>query len=161
MRNTLTVILLLSLHCPCNSQSKLEAFVKKYKDYQTFLPKTQLQLVVNQYKLSPNDTLFIKAYYLTDSLTPVLGKHLVNVDLVNKNGVSSWHHVFSVKDGIGYSQIVLPDTISSGFFRLTSYTKWMRNFGSEIYFSKELEIVTVNKILKEAPPAAVFLRAAS
>jgi hypothetical protein len=156
MRNTLTLILLLSFHCLCYSQSKLDAFVKKYKDYQAFLPKTKLQLVINQYKLSPNDTLFIKAYYLTDSLTPVLGKHLISVDLVNKNGASSWHQVFSVKDGIGYSQIVLPDTISSGFFTLTAYTPWMRNFGSEIFFSKELEIVTQNKIIKEDPPPAVF-----
>lgn len=142
----LKILFLCSYQLLC--QSSGVDLVTRFDAYQKSFPQTKFWLVLNQDKFAPSDTIFFKAYYLTDSLTSIQGKQLVHVDLVNMHGTHSYHSLFSVKDGIGTNQLILPDTLASGFYNLVAYTSWMKNFTNKFYFKKEIEVVHKNKIAK-------------
>ncbi len=44
-------------------------------------------------------------------------------------------------DGIASTRFILPDTLSTDNYRLRGYTKWMRNYNANLYFSKIISIV--------------------
>jgi hypothetical protein len=43
--------------------------------------------------------------------------------------------------GLGNGDFHLPDSLSSGIYNLRAYTNYMRNFGDELFFNKEITIV--------------------
>lgn len=60
------------------------------------------------------------------------------VILVNESGQNLLSFQVNLSDGIFYSDFLLPDTLSTGGYRLISFTNWMRNFNPENYAFKNL-----------------------
>jgi hypothetical protein len=58
-------------------------------------------------------------------------------------------------DGIASTRFVLPDTLSTDNYRLRGYTKWMRNYNADLYFSKIISVINpfVNKIFPKGDKA--------
>ena len=58
-------------------------------------------------------------------------------------------------DGISTTRFVLPDTLSTGNYLLRGYTKWMRNYNADLYFSKIISVVNpfVNKTFPKGDKA--------
>ncbi|MBL7877903.1 MAG: hypothetical protein JNL53_19720 [Cyclobacteriaceae bacterium] len=137
-----------------NAQAQLsrEELSKRFNSYQSVWIKNRLHLVLNQTKFSPGDTVWFKAYLLADDNKIVPGRQLVNVNLIDSKGESKIHILFTIKDGIGNNQIIIPDTLSAGIYLLTAYTNWIRNFGDELIFKKKISIVTSNTILEQREP---------
>ena len=51
------------------------------------------------------------------------------------------------RNGVASTRFVLPDTLSTDNYRLRGYTKWMRNYNADLYFSRIISVVNpfVNK----------------
>ncbi len=58
-------------------------------------------------------------------------------------------------DGVASTRFVLPDTLSTDNYRLRGYTKWMRNYNADLYFSKIISVINpfVNKIFPKGDKA--------
>lgn len=135
--------------CICHSslaQLTLSDITEKYNTYQTTWAKTKLQLLLNQERFTQGDTVFFKAYFLKEDLTRTRGKQLVETHLVNDQGQSSVHIKFHVHNGLGYNQLVIPDTLKAGIYYLTAYNNWMRNFDPAWFFKKKITIVTKKEV---------------
>jgi hypothetical protein len=142
------------LVCIINTQAQLskEELVKKFDSYQSVWTKQKLHLVLNQTKFSPGDTVWFKAYLLGEDQKKIAGRQLVNLHLVDSSEVERIHVLFNVKDGIGYNQFVIPDSLSAGIYLVTAHTNWIRNFGDEFIFKEKISIVASNSILEEKDP---------
>lgn len=131
-------ILTASVSYSTYAQYDAALLTEKFNSYYSVWPKAKLHLIFNQPKYSPGDTAFFKAYFLRDDWTSVTGKQLIEVDLVNHKGQSLLHNTFSILNGITYNQLVIPDTIPSGIYKLAGRS---RLTGTEVLFIKEISIV--------------------
>jgi hypothetical protein len=54
--------------------------------------------------------------------------------------------------GLGNGDFRLPDNIKSGRYRLRAYTNYMRNFGDQLFFNKEITIINSKNEQEETLP---------
>lgn len=125
--------------------------VQRYDAYQAMWSKTYMNLVFNQNKYSPGDTVWFKAYFLNEDLTGVSGKQLIELNLVDSAGASKLHLLFNVFDGVGHNQFAIPDQLTAGLYLVTVHSSWMKNFDPTLIFKKQLPIVIKNEVVAEAP----------
>lgn len=74
------------------------------------------------------------------TLQPSKLSNLVYLEVLNESNEPVVRRTVPLKDGIGKVFVKLPDTLTSGGYRLMAYTNWMRNFGAETYFEENIEI---------------------
>jgi len=90
------------------------------------------------------DTLWFKGYtvagaqHLPSDISGVL-----NVELINSNNYITSSIKLPIVSGLSYGDIVLPDTLTGGAYRIRAWTNWMRNAGPEYFFNHQLQIVNV------------------
>jgi len=131
--------------------------IQCYDAYQATWSKTYVHLVFNQHKYSPGDTVWFKAYFLNEDLTVVSGKQLIDLNLVDSTGASKLHLLFSVFDGVGHNQFVIPDELSAGLYLVTAHSSWMKNFDPPLFFKKQLPIVAKHEVVVDEAPIVKML----
>lgn len=124
--------------------------IRKYSDFRKVLPASRLHLVFNQDKFAPGDTIFFKGYFLNDNNQPIAGRQLIDVSLVGTGNSVVAHFLFSITNGIGASQVVLPETLKPGIYMLTAYSTWMKNFEIPPVFSKEITVVGEKHVVENS-----------
>jgi hypothetical protein len=129
-------------------KSAVEAYNKKYM-------AVQLQLNFNQPYYSVGDSMLFSAFYLNlSNHSPVSGKHIANIELYDQKGTKVMHEKYVIKQGVASAQLTVPTSLSPGFYNIISYTDWMRNFDSKLFFRKTIKIVDgfeVNPSLSSLP----------
>jgi hypothetical protein len=90
---------------------------------------------------NPGDLIWFKCY-LIDGFTHLLSdsSNILRVDLINENSKILISKVIKLENGLGNGEISLSDTLSSGAYMLRAYTNYMRNFGEELFFKKEIRV---------------------
>lgn len=150
------IMMLLFLVCGFFGSAKAQ-LIDQYNRYQTAWSKTKLHLSFNQYKFTPGDTAYFNAYYLDEKLHGVKGKQLINIHLVDPNGVSVVHNKFNVNYGTGFNQLVIPDSLSAGNYSIVAYSNWMRNFDQKFFFQRTVSVVNKHSLISDAiKPIKVF-----
>jgi hypothetical protein len=88
---------------------------------------------------------YIAGEELVFSLNLINGKvnvgnssHIAYVVLRNEAQNVVLHISTIIENGIGWSSIYLPDTLSTGYYQLVAFTNFMRNFGEDAYATKQL-----------------------
>jgi hypothetical protein len=133
-------------------QQALTVWAKKFEAYQALWPKTKLHLVFNQDKFSTGDTVWFKTFLLTENMTFVEGKQLIDVNLVDSQGQSKTHFLFAINNGMAENQLVIPNTLAAGFYLITAHSNWMKNFDPTLIFKKEITVVTKNTLARKKRP---------
>jgi TonB-dependent SusC/RagA subfamily outer membrane receptor len=117
-----------------NLAEKLESYYKRY-------PQQKAYLHLDNVSYHAGEKIWYKAY-LVDARThraDTISKILI-VELVNSFGVSSMIQMVKLDHGFANGDFLLPDTIPEGLYQLRAYTNWMRNFGQEYFFQREINI---------------------
>jgi hypothetical protein len=142
-------VFLLLLVCSLSgkAQSDLSAITQRYDEYNAQFRATKIQLIFNQDKYIPGDTAYFKAYFMYENHALVTGKQLINIHLTDDSGKSWVDFKMNVSNGIGYNQIVIPKSITPGFYLVSASNEWMKNFEKDLVFKKELQIVNKNQII--------------
>lgn len=83
-----------------------------------------------------NEDIWFKAY-LKNTVIPNCNLY---VELLNSHGEVVYKNICWSQNGLAYGDIHLADTLSSGVYQVRAYTNWMRNFGEEWFFRKDLII---------------------
>ena len=89
-----------------------------------------------------NDTIWIKAYGLIESnkelpeATPTMPLYVDLIDgkldrLVNQI-------IIKLEEGTGQGDFVLPRDLVPGAYTIRAYTQWMRNFGTDAFYQKDI-----------------------
>jgi hypothetical protein len=116
-------------------KAAVEAYNKKYS-------AVQLQLNFNQPYYAVGDSMLFSSFYLNlVNNSPVSGKHIANIELYDHNGTKIIHEKYVIKQGAASAQLAIPTSLAPGFYNVVSYTDWMRNFDSKLFFRKTIKIV--------------------
>lgn len=147
IKKLLVAWFLISMGLTSAAQSRAQEFAQKYEAYQQVLPKTNIYLTFNQPKYSPGDTVFFTAYFLKENRSWIQGKQLLDLNLVDTGGHSQLHFKFSVFDGAGHNQFVVPKSLPVGIYLITVHSNWMKNFDPPGIFQREIKIVGEKEVV--------------
>ncbi len=136
-------------------------FVKAFETYQTQFPSQQLQLIFNQSKYSPGDTVFFKAYLFKGDHALWKGAQIVEANLISPKGKSVMSLSFKTENGVGYNQFTLSSELEAGFYTVLAFTNWMKNFGLESMFQQSVEVVADNAISRVLKPIILGIEGGS
>ncbi|RZS95546.1 hypothetical protein [Cecembia calidifontis] len=124
------------------AQSQMDKLVERIEAYHQTYPFEKVYLHTDKPHYFLNDTIWIKAYGLMDvgQENPARTNSVpLYVELL-QSGLLPYvsRIIIKLEDGLGQGDIVLPRDLKPGVYTLRAYTEWMRNFGQEAFFEKNL-----------------------
>jgi hypothetical protein len=102
-------------------------------------PRQKVFIHTDKQTYLAGETIWLKAYLL-DAQTHQLsgfGSTLV-VEMYNTDGEAVSSMLMKLENGTAHGSISLLDSLPEGNYLIRSYTNWMRNFGEESFFEKEI-----------------------
>jgi len=88
------------------------------------------------------EVLWFKLYAVDGILNQPLDlSKVAYVEVIDRNHGQQMKAKIKLKGGSGNGSFFIPLTLNSGNYLLRAYTYWMKNFGPELYFEKEITIV--------------------
>ena len=94
----------------------------------------------------PGETIWFKGYMnfaepaLKDSLSRVL-----YVELINEQRKIVRSKILEIGGGIAIGDFMLADTLKPGNYFIRAYTNWMRNFGDENFYLKQVSVLNLSE----------------
>ncbi|MES2278749.1 MAG: MG2 domain-containing protein [Bacteroidota bacterium] len=135
-KNIFLCILMLFFAMGIKAQSSLPSAKPGFK---LFFEKTYLHTDRDVYAIG--DTLWFKAYLMdAQNNTPAKSSGTLYVNLIAPNAQVISTEIIRLNDGLGHGDFTLTDTLAPGLYHLRAYTTWMRNFGDNFIFEKNITL---------------------
>ncbi len=114
---------------------KQDSFIKSHKPEKVYIQTDKPNYITG-------DTIRLKAYVLNaDYLTPTDQSGLLYVELDDQEGKAAKRLMLQVTNGLAWADIALDEKdVPTGSYTLRAYTNWMRNFGEDYIFKKDIYI---------------------
>jgi hypothetical protein len=88
------------------------------------------------------EIIWLKIYNVdADRMIPVNVSKLAYVELLDSLNKPVLQGKIKLDSSAGNGSFVIPSNVPTGIYVLRSYTNWMKNFGAETFFAKEIAIV--------------------
>jgi hypothetical protein len=88
------------------------------------------------------EIIWLKIYNVdADRMIPVNVSKLAYVELLDSLNKPVVEGKIKLDSSAGNGSFVIPSNVPTGIYVLRSYTNWMKNFGAETFFAKEIAIV--------------------
>jgi hypothetical protein len=95
--------------------------------YKTNFP-VKVSISFHQPYYAPGDTAFFSLYFLNAQLIPISNQQIITIKLVEASGKISLSQQILVKQGWAQNQLIIPNEIEPGPYRVVAFNDWMRNF---------------------------------
>jgi|WetSurMetagenome_2_1015567.scaffolds.fasta_scaffold04530_8 hypothetical protein len=141
MKKIILSVLVVSLFCvqasPCRS---IQTEYPSVDDSVKVIEKVYLHTDRDSY--FAGDDIWFKAY-LIDALDRTLTEHSSNlhVELISPSSKIISARIVQLVGGLGNGDFKLSADIKSGRYKLRAYTNYMRNFGDQLFFTKEISVL--------------------
>jgi len=126
----------------CQIQNNIPDYLRqKFLKYTESVPWEEIFLHSDREEYIAGEDLWFNIYLIDrQSLKPTSNSRIVYFELLNNGNRPIVQKRFSLENGSGPGRIVLPDTLSSGLYTIRAYTSWMKNFGPENCFIKDINV---------------------
>jgi len=154
MKKAILLLLLFDLFIPGYSQTINDSLQtnktnsnnipsQSNNDSSVFIEKVYLHTDRRYY--FPGDDIWFKAY-LIDGFEKLLSDHRNNlhVELIASSSKIISSRIIKLDEGLGHGDFKLPDSMASGKYKIRAYTNYMRNFGYQLFFTKEINVINSN-----------------
>lgn len=131
-RQILSVFLLLPFYVASAQEKILEAW------HQTN-PIEKVYLHLDRKDYFAGQTSWFKGYFVSD-FQPSARNSTLFVELINRSGAVISQKVLPVFNGITYGQMDIPDTLSTGTYRVRAYTPLMLNHEKEFLYNTPIRV---------------------
>ena len=115
------------------------------------LPAERLYLQTDKQLYLAGELVYLKVFTVTHEKKPLSFSKIVYVELLNEEN-SRVQIKIGLTRGVGEGWLELPLDLPTGYYRLTAYTRFMRNEGESVFFDKNIGVVNTfltNQIRKE------------
>lgn len=89
----------------------------------------------------PGETIWLKAFYLERTTNALLPLNTIGYIELVKDRQPFAQQKIPIEKGSANGYLVLPADLSSGVYQLRMYTNWMKNFGIDAFFHKNISII--------------------
>ncbi len=146
----ITTALILTLICSgfvYFSQSE-DPFIAALKNFVSSFyknkPFEKVYLHVDKSLYKPGEDIWFKAF-VTDGATnlPSRQSDVVYIELINPRSNVDKSLTLQVIQGVCSGSFTIDDSYAGGLYKIKAYTTWMKNFGVDYYFEKEIQIQKV------------------
>lgn len=105
-------------------------------------PQEKVYLHLDKQIYNVGDDIWFKVYFLNATThEPSLHSNVLIVELVNSFGKTSMTRLLKLRDGFAMGDFAVQDTVPAGLYEIRAYTSWMRNFGDDYFFKRQIEIL--------------------
>ncbi len=123
---------------PDNPHSNL---LKQLEVLNTEYPGQTAFLHTDKQEYMAGEIIWMKAYLVNaTTLEPDTMSTNFYVELIDTQDGIAEVMLFRLENGMAHGDIYLPDSLSEGNYQLRAYTDWMRNFGNEFFFTKDIYV---------------------
>jgi alpha-2-macroglobulin-like protein len=130
----------------------LSRLKKTVRNYHARYPEEKVYLHLDKPFYKPGDDIWFNAFVLNSNTHQPTGiSDVVYVELMDPKGNVTSRLELVVKEGTAQGDFALQKTAPGGIYQIHAYTQWMKNFGKETLFKKEIQvqrIVTPRLLLK-------------
>lgn len=118
-----------------NAATRLAEWYEKY-------PQEKVYLHLDKQTYNSGENIWFKAYFM-DATThkPSTHSNILIVELINSFGKTSMTRLLKLNNGFATGDFMIYDTVPSGLYEIRAYTSWMRNFGDDYFFKRQIEIL--------------------
>jgi len=122
-------------------------FVLSQNDSTKIIEKVYLH--VDRESYYPGDDIWFKAY-LIDASDGLLSSNSINlhIELISPDSKIIDSRVLKLENGLCNGDFKLAAKLQSGRYRLRAYTNYMRNFGDQLFFNKDITIINSSDAVK-------------
>jgi len=118
-------------------------------------PQEKIHLHLDKTFYNPGETIWFKAYLVTDNLPTTISKTCY-ADLIDEKGSLLQRKMMPVLESGAASNFDLPDTLHSGKLFIRAYTSWMLNFDSSLLTVLPIHIIPVKPVTKKPDVTTVY-----
>lgn len=119
----------------------LERLYEKLRRYRANYPEEKLYVQTDKPFYAPGDDIWFNAFLLdATSHKPSAVSDVVHVELIDPKGQVALTASLLVLDGTAHGDFHLDEAMPGGLYRLRAYTRWMKNFGEDTYFIKDVPV---------------------
>lgn len=137
------------------SQAGADSLQQLFVRYQLNAFQEKLFVHVNKTFYLAGETAWFKVYDIDGYLhRPSDASTIANIELIDKDQRPVAQARISLQEGSGNGSLLIPTSVSSGYYRLRAYTSWMRNFSPDFYYEQTITIVNTLKAPAAPPPPA-------
>jgi TonB-dependent SusC/RagA subfamily outer membrane receptor len=125
------------------AQNELPTKIQTYFDsYQKEYPVEKAYLHLDKHTYTLGEDVWFSAYLTAGSVQiPSPLSMTLYVDLFDGDGLLLEQKIVRLETGRGQGDFQLPEFGKPGTYRIKAYTAWMRNFGEEYFFTKDISVV--------------------
>ena len=143
------IIILAASEVACFSQIYNSSIKEKFNFSENYILSEKIYLHSDRSAYVTGENILFKAYYfLNGTFKKDSISKIIYVDLVDNNGQSQTTGRFPIENGIAIGNLSIPQGLTSGYYTIYAYTKWMMNFDKDYFFSKKIYIINPNSELK-------------
>ena len=136
------IIILAASEFACFSQIYNSSVKEKFDFLENYVLNEKIYLQSDRNAYVTGENIFFKAYYfLNGTFDKDSISRIVYIDLVDKNGQSQTSGKYPIENGMANGNLSIPQGLTSGYFTVYAYTKWMMNFDKNCIFSKKIYII--------------------
>jgi hypothetical protein len=110
--------------------------------YQLYYTPEKIYLHHDKPYYLAGEMMWLKAYVLgAANLEASSRSGVLYLDLINDQNQKVDSLILPIEEGEAFGDFSLMDGLPEGVYRIAAYTNWMRNFGEDIFFQKEIYIL--------------------
>ena len=146
------LFLILSFSCLYITMQAQQNFIDSLSFALNLNPREKVYVHTDREEYASGDFIWLKAYLVkAGDNNPITDDNLVYVDLIDAKGRKIDQCRILVMDGCGHGSILLPDTIGTGNYTLIGHTNYLRNFGHESFFQKNIVVRWIPSLNASTP----------
>ncbi len=151
-----TIAVLLHLVSPVVfSQDKaINTIAAKFEDYSSRHLQEKLFLHTDKEFYVAGEIVWFKIYAVEGVFNKPLDiSKVAYAEILDRDNKPVLQEKIQLENGTGDASFYLPLTLASGYYKLRSYTNWMKNFSPDFFFEKPITVVNTIKAPDNLPAA--------
>ena len=138
--SNLFVLMVTALYCIFLCWGSISAQIPSTNDSVKIVEKVYLH--VDRQSYYPGDDIWFKAYLIEASERLLCANSInLHVELISPDLKIIESRVIKLDNGLGNGDFHVSEKLQSGRYRLRAYTNYMRNFGDQWFFNKDINII--------------------
>ena len=136
-----------SLHAQSEGTNRILSYLQKAMNFNKVVPQEKVYLHFDNMGYFENETLWFKAYVTrTDNGHPSDLSKVLYVELLNPSGDVVKTRKYPIDSlGVSHGDIKLDTLLTSGYYEVRAYTRYMTNWGTNAVFSRVIPVFKAPK----------------